>query len=316
MYNKKDLCCPACRSDLECDNINYLCTNINCQFNYPLINEIPILIDENKSIFEIKSFINNEETTFISDKSTFSLIAKVNKLIPSINANYVSEDLLIRFSKIINNNTKKRILIIGGSVDGIGMRKFLSLNKDNDIIITDVSFGGNVDIICDCHSLPFQNDSIDVVIIQAVLEHVIDPYLCVSELSRVLKKGGYLLSEVPFMQQLHQAPYDFTRFTHLGHRWLFKYYEHITSGVVCGTGMGLTWSLRGFFRTLFNNRILQSVAVKLVHILFFWIKYFDIRKKTELRNGFESASSLYFVGKLNSSPIDFNQLLEYYHENK
>ena len=173
-----------------------------------------------------------------------------------------------------------------------------------------------MNIICDCHSLPFLDNSIDVVIIQAVLEHVIDPYQCVKELTRVLKIGGFILSEVPFMQQLHQAPYDFTRFTYLGHRWLFKDYEHIDSGVVCGAGMGLTWSLRGFVKTLFANSLLQKIGIKFVHILFFWIKYFDFRKQSELRGGFEAASSIYFIGKLSSISINFKELLDYYNERK
>lgn len=312
------VCCPICGNELVLETNYYLCADKDCESRFPLVDKIPILINESKSIFEIKSFVNRKETTFISDKGKTAGLKKIiNKLIPSINANFISQELLIQFSDIINSNSKKKtILIIGGSVSGIGMDNFLSLNKSHNIIISDVSLGGDVNMICDCHSLPLKNNSIDVVIIQAVLEHVLDPYLCVSELTRVLKEGGLVLSEVPFIQQLHQDPFDFTRFTHIGHRWLFRDYEHIDSGVVCGSGMGLAWSLRGFVKTLFTNILLQKISIKLVHILFFWIKYFDFRKHSELRGGFETASSIYFIGKLSSYTINFNELVDYYNERK
>ena len=64
--------------------------------------------------------------------------------------------------------------------------------------------------------MPFKE--IDLVIIQAVLEHVMYPNKVVSEIYRVLKNDGLIYSETPFMQQVHEGPYDFSRFTESGHR--------------------------------------------------------------------------------------------------
>ena len=38
------------------------------------------------------------------------------------------------------------------------------------------------------------------------------------------------------MQPVHMGAYDFTRFTHLGHRRLFRYFEEIRSGIALGPG--------------------------------------------------------------------------------
>ena len=92
-------------------------------------------------------------------------------------------------------------------------------------------------VICDAHDLPFKEKSFDAIICQAVLEHVADPYRCVEEMFRVLKPKKFIYVETPFMQQVHMAPYDFTRFTYLGHRRLFRRFKEIDSGIACGPGM-------------------------------------------------------------------------------
>ena len=48
----------------------------------------------------------------------------------------------------------------------------------------------NVDIVCNIEHLPFIQESIDIVINKAVLEHVPCPEAIVSEIKRVLKPGG------------------------------------------------------------------------------------------------------------------------------
>jgi len=57
-------------------------------------------------------------------------------------------------------------------------------------------------------------------LVQAGLEHVRDLWQVVAEIHRVLKDDGLVYAETPFMQQVHEGPYDFTRFTESGHRYL------------------------------------------------------------------------------------------------
>ena len=59
----------------------------------------------------------------------------------------------------------------------------------------------------------FRFGFLDCVIVQAVLEHVIQPFVCVGEIERVLCDGGYIYCETPGFQQVHGRQYDFHRFT-------------------------------------------------------------------------------------------------------
>jgi len=69
--------------------------------------------------------------------------------------------------------------------------------------------------LADVHKLPFKNESFDSCICNAVLEHVKEPEIVLSECNRVLKQGGVLWVSVPFLQHIH-AEYDFRRFTGQG----------------------------------------------------------------------------------------------------
>jgi len=66
--------------------------------------------------------------------------------------------------------------------------------------------------------VPLKDNSMDVVLCTEVLEHVDRSEWAVAEIARVLKAGGHALITAPFMYPLHEAPYDFHRFTHIGLR--------------------------------------------------------------------------------------------------
>ena len=67
-------------------------------------------------------------------------------------------------------------------------------------------------MIADAHYIPFRDGSFQGVLIQAVLEHVIEPEKVVGEIHRVLAKDGVVYSEI-FMQQVHEGAFDITRFS-------------------------------------------------------------------------------------------------------
>ena len=68
--------------------------------------------------------------------------------------------------------------------------------------------------------LPFENDSIDGIVCTQVLEHVGEPWLAFDEFIRVLRPGGSLWVTTPFVWFIHEAPYDFYRYTSYGLRFL------------------------------------------------------------------------------------------------
>ena len=100
---------------------------------------------------------------------------------------------IMNFSNELPKGAK--ILVIGGSIIGEGMDRLYDDNKF-EIIGSDVSFGPETNIIFDAHDIPFKNNTFDCVILQAVLEHVLDPVRCVSEVHGVLKPSGYVYSDL------------------------------------------------------------------------------------------------------------------------
>lgn len=72
----------------------------------------------------------------------------------------------------------------------------------------------------DAQRLPIADASIDHALLLDVLEHVPEPSAAVAELHRVLKPGGSLTLQVPFLYPIHDAPLDFQRWTREGLRFL------------------------------------------------------------------------------------------------
>jgi SAM-dependent methyltransferase len=80
----------------------------------------------------------------------------------------------------------------------------------------------STDVIGVGEQLPFKDGTFDGVISIAVLEHVRDPFACAAEMVRVLKPGGEIACEVPFLQPLHGFPHHYYNMTPQGLRALFE----------------------------------------------------------------------------------------------
>ena len=74
----------------------------------------------------------------------------------------------------------------------------------------------DADKVYDGKVIPFENESFDSVISIEVLEHVFNPDEFLSEINRVLKKGGLLLLTVPFVWDEHEQPFDYARYSSFG----------------------------------------------------------------------------------------------------
>jgi SAM-dependent methyltransferase len=300
--------CPKTKKKLSIKENKMICVH-DRSITYPIINGIPILINDNNSIFSIEDF-NFEKDSIYNEKQTLMKMF-LRSITPTISNNIKAENNYKKIASLLPHNAK--ILVMGGGTKGAGIDPIYSV-RNFEVIGADVYLGPYTKIICDAHDIPFENDTFDCVIIQAVLEHVLDPQRCVDELYRVLKKRGLVYSETPFMQQVHMRQYDFMRFTHLGHRKLFKFFEEIESGVVAGPGAALAWSYTYFLRSFGRSKRSIKVLTKFAYFTAFFFKYFD-HLLINRPGSYDAASGFYFIGVKSEISLSDSDLIRQFRGN-
>jgi SAM-dependent methyltransferase len=60
----------------------------------------------------------------------------------------------------------------------------------------------------DIHQIPFKDNTFDAVLCNHVLEHVLDDIKAMSEISRVLKPGGWAILQIPFFSPVPDATFE------------------------------------------------------------------------------------------------------------
>src|SRR5262245_33355628 len=100
----------------------------------------------------------------------------------------------------------------------------LAVNSDAAAVILDLGAGGRriapnvitidvqpfagTDIVASVYELPIKAESADLVFSTGLLEHLEDDRCFLREAHRILKTGGVIHIEVPFLQQYHEDPID------------------------------------------------------------------------------------------------------------
>jgi SAM-dependent methyltransferase len=304
-HSRSLLRCPACGQHLSELPSGLACMNQVCSTVYPIVDGVPVLIDKSRSVFSIEDFVQRKPT-FLRPRS--SLRRTISAFLPNISNNVCARRNYGIFLDLLKaESSHPVVLVLGGSVLGEGLDAIVS-DECVEFVDADVSWGPRTKIICDGHTLPFANQSFDGVIVQAVLEHVVDPYLCVGEIHRVLRSSGVVYAETPFIQQVHGGPYDFTRFTHSGHRRLFRMFECLASGACCGPGMALAWSLQYFILGFFASKLARTAVRGATRLLLFWLKYFDYYLAKQPQ-ALDAASAFYFLGRKRDIALDDIELI-------
>lgn len=105
------------------------------------------------------------------------------------------------------------------------LRKFKKM-KNLDYISADL-YSPIVDVKADILDLPFENESYDIVFCNHVLEHIEDDQKAMSELYRVMKKGGWGILQVPMKNSLEKTYEDFSITDPKEKQKHFGQYDHV-----------------------------------------------------------------------------------------
>jgi uncharacterized protein YbaR (Trm112 family) len=261
-----------------------------CKQRFPFSQGRPVLLRHDNELFRIEDYLR------VSSDATVQGNGKWSRIVPSPSVNLSSTRILQRLGSELNGMGRGVVLVVGGGKQRRWLDTVLNVGQSVRVVYTDIDVDADIDLFCDAHALPFRNASFDAVVTTAVLEHVMYPERAAAEIVRVMKVGGWLYSELPFMQQVHEGAYDFTRYTLSGHRRLFNSFDVLDSGMVAGPGTALAWAVENFFLAFASRSATRSLVKVGARVLFGWIKYFDyvLAKRPEAMDG---ASCTYLLGR-------------------
>ena len=314
------ICCPRCLSTLDFSTGKPLCTSATCTYEregFPTSGGQPVLVDFEQSVFTRTNYSETDAAVLPSkvkfagatrDYTNRSLRTRFRELM--LGSNLIAEQKGELVRETLKAQTPNPcLLIIGGGALGSGVGTFYG-DDAVQVVATDVYASPNTCLLADAHCLPFKNEVFDGVWITAVLEHVLEPHVVVEQIRRVLKPGGLVYAETPFMQQVHEGPYDFTRFTHSGHRWLFRMFDQIDAGVIGGPASSVVWSIRYFWRGLG----IGDKAATLLTAPFFWIRFFDRFMRGHPNS--DGALGIFFFGKKTERALLPKDIIAYYKDQR
>jgi SAM-dependent methyltransferase len=293
-----DLACPQCGGPITEDRPR--CAS--CRLEFPEVRGKPVLVDFERSVLDYDSVVRNSgQSPVIRTKHLPPWALKVLR-----GENLVAARQTQKLLDLARRTCERpRILVIGGGTVGSGLTA-LYTDPFIDLIAFDIYSSDFVQFLADAHWIPLRNECVDAVIIQAVLEHVLDPQRVVSEIARVLRIDGLVYADTPFLQHVHEGAYDFTRFTESGHRYLFRNFEEVSAGVVAGPGVQMIWSIDSLIRSLFRS----PTAGKLASAAFFWLRWLD--RAIPPAYSIDGASSCYFLGRNSGTQLSPRDLIKRY----
>lgn len=151
-------------------------------------------------------------------------------------------------------------------------------------------------VVADVERLPFRRDSVDLVVATGLLEHVLDDRAVTAEVLRILRPGGLIHIELPFLQQHHEDPIDSRRYTvdGLARELERTGFEIVRSGIHIGPTVTLITLWTYYASLWFEGRSRASRAVSTAvflgfSLLLYPFKFLDIflrNKKSAYRLAF------------------------------
>jgi len=107
------------------------------------------------------------------------------------------------------------------------------------------------DIAADLNKpIPIESEVADTVVSLSVMEHLCEPQTMISEAFRILKTGGTMVLQVPWQWQIHEAPFDYYRYTQYGLSYIFEKAGFVDVKIQAQAGFFTMWLMKINYFTL------------------------------------------------------------------
>lgn len=216
---------------------------------------------------------------------------------------YINRSIL-NFKEVVKN---KKVVDIGC---GYGRNKKIVESVGGEWTGVEPFEGGAHTVVADAENLPFEDNSFDVAIMDAVLEHIPDVGKAFAEVGRVLKPGGVFIGYVAFMECFHEISYSHLSFKAIEH------YSNINGmkleKISGGSSFGIDYHLRVLLYPLpfkFMRKVIASMIRGVIRIKS-GFAYLGLRYKRKLKkNEAKEKSKLYYKVECLRQSQGFNYII-------
>lgn len=299
--------CPRCHGALEDRGAGPTCGSSACGLAgrvFPRVAGQLALVDFERSVVgeeELRAHTGASRVPRGSERGPVGFLRRLSSP-PSRPARAPLGDLLARLRGL---RERPRVLVVGGGRRSDNAGVFYD-DAQMDVIAFDIYASADTHFIADAHGIPLADACIHAVLVEAVLEHVLEPSRVVEEITRVLVPDGLVYAATPFLQHVHEGPWDFTRFTETGHRWLFRGFDRLDSGVVAGPATTWVWATEQLVRGLARSH----TAGKLARVALSWVHVLD--RLVPEPHASDGASCVYFYGRRSSRSLEPAEIVREY----
>jgi len=301
------LACPKCKSKPAIGK-SVFCSKCGCSF--PIKEDVPIMhVKNERKKIEAEILMAKLTSNFTSFSEAINKEKEKKFLLSS---QYEDTDRTATLPSFIYRIGKKLYPPAPVLNQVIAKKRNPLIDKFKDGLILNVGSGGDfiqegvinfdldllpgVNVIGNGENLPFLDETFDLIINQAVLEHVKRPKKIVREIYRALKRGGYVYVESPFLQEYHGFPLDFQRYTLMGLENVLSHFQKIESGVCAGPSATFGRIFREYFATFSDNLYVHQILKILAGWFIFPIRYLDLYLNKK-KYAHVIAMGLYYIGK-------------------